>query len=47
MLMWAYALAWFVFNDVMKMLTYQWLRSRRGQAYLASKTTRGAFRQLV
>ncbi len=47
MLMWAYALAWFVFNDVAKMLTLKWLRSRRGQAYLASKTTMGAFRKLV
>ncbi len=47
MLMWAYALVWFVFNDVMKMITYRWLRSRRGKAYLASKTMRGALRQLV
>jgi H+-transporting ATPase len=47
LLMWAYALVWFVFNDVVKMATYRWLRSRRGKAYLASKTTRGAFRQLV
>jgi H+-transporting ATPase len=47
LLMWAYALIWFVFNDVVKMATYRWLRSRRGKAYLASKTTRGAFRQLV
>ena len=30
--MWAYALAWFVFNDVVKMLTYRWLRSRKGKA---------------
>jgi len=47
LLMWAYALVWFVFNDVVKMATYRWLRSRRGKAYLANKTTRGAFRQLV
>ncbi len=47
LLMWAYALAWFVFNDVVKMATYRWLRSRRGQAYLASKTMRGALRQLI
>ncbi len=47
MLMWAYALAWFVFNDVVKMATYKWLRSRRGKAYLASKTTMGALRKLV
>jgi len=46
-LMWAYALTWFVFNDVVKMATYRWLRSRRGKAYLASKTTRGAFKKLV
>ncbi len=47
LLMWAYALTWFVFNDAVKMLTYKWLRSRRGQAYLASKTTMGALRKLV
>ena len=47
LLMWAYALIWFVFNDVVKMVTYRWLRSRRGQAYLASKTMRGALRQLI
>ena len=47
LLMWAYALAWFVFNDVVKMATYKWLRSRRGKAYLASKTTMGALRKLV
>ncbi len=47
LLMWAYALTWFVFNDVVKMATYKWLRSRRGKAFLASKTTRGALRQLV
>ena len=46
-LMWAYALTWFVFNDVVKMITYRWLRSSRGKAFLASKTTRGAFKQLV
>ena len=45
--MWAYALAWFVFNDVVKMATYRWLRSRRGEEYLASKTTMGALRQLA
>ncbi len=47
LLMWAYALIWFVFNDVVKMLTYKWLRTRRGRAYLASKNLRGALRQLV
>lgn len=47
LLMWAYALTWFIFNDIMKMATYRWLRSRRGQAYLANKTMRGALRQLV
>jgi len=26
--LWAYALAWFVFNDVIKMLTYKVLRHR-------------------
>jgi H+-transporting ATPase len=45
-LMWAYALVWFVFNDAVKMITYRWLRSRRGQAFLASKTTRSALHQL-
>jgi H+-transporting ATPase len=45
--MWAYALVWFVFNDVIKMATYRWLRSRRGKAYLASKTTMGALRKLA
>ena len=47
LLMWAYALTWFLFNDTVKMLTYKWLRSRRGQAFLSSKTTLGAFRKLV
>jgi H+-transporting ATPase len=46
-LMWAYALVWFVFNDAVKMITYRWLRSRRGKAFLASKTTKGAIKQLV
>ncbi len=45
--MWVYALAWFVFNDVVKMGTYRWLRSRRGKAYLANKTTLGALRKLA
>ena len=29
--MWAYALVWFVFNDVVKMLTYRWLGSGKGK----------------
>jgi H+-transporting ATPase len=45
--MWVYTLVWFVFNDVIKMATYRWLRSRRGKAYLASKTTMGALRKLA
>ncbi len=47
LLIWAYALSWFVFNDVVKMAAYRWLRSSRGKAYLASKTTIGALEKLV
>ncbi len=47
LLMWGYALTWLLINDVTKMLTYRWLKSTRGQAYLSSKTLRGTLQQLI
>ena len=45
--MWAYALVWFVFNDVVKMLAYRWLRSgQRKDVRDSNNPTKPVIRQI-